>query len=1178
MRCAACGLTNAEAARFCGGCGASLGIACPHCGATSPSGIRFCTSCGGGIAGSVASAQSVDGTPEWTLPAERRRISVLFVDLVDFTTLAESLDPEEVRSVQSRYFEVARSVVATHGGTIEKFIGDAVMAVWGAPAAHEDDAARAVRAALALVDGVARLGPASSRGALAARGAVTTGEAAVTIGAVGQGMVAGDLVNTAARLQGVAPPAAVLVDETTRGLAPEAADFEPIGALSFKGRTAPLVAFKAASRVRAWPGRQRGSHTGPFIGRDRELRELIDLFDGVIRNRRSRLVSVTGIAGIGKSRLAWELGEQLEARSDLVAWHAGQAPAYGEEITFAAVAEMVRRRLRIVEGTEPELARRQLATAIGEFVRDEDERSWMEPRLAVLLGGHGSTSFDRDELFAAWRRFFERVSDAAPTVLVFEDLQWADASLLDFVEHLAAWTRDHRIFIVTLARPELLDRRPTWGTGIGRFTALHLERLSDADTRELLIGRAPHLDHGLVTQVLQHAGGVPLYAVEVVRILADGQSGRIAVSDSLHGLIAARLDALPAGERRLLLAAGVLGRRFQPDALLAVAATTPVLVHELVDGLVRRELLTLDDDPGSPKRGELGFVQDLVREVAYNTLSRAERRTLHLAAARYLESRPEEELAESLAGHLLEVHRIAPDHPDARRVARRAVAALRRAAHGALRLHVPDRALEHLEAALLLTDGPEQRAVVLEETATAARTAARLDLAEERLRELIKLRKEAGKRDEAARARAQLASVLLLAQHNEQAIAELESALRATRTFGRYAAGIELASQLARARMLVGDDQGGLEWAERALAAAERFGLEAVAIDLLITRGTARFHLGDEEAGLADLWRAIGEAKANSALNIELRARNNLAWLIVTDDPGTAMATAREAVDLANAMGVRDMAVQLATVACAVAVDTGDWDWALATAVELEQLGIAEAHRIDLRVSTAIIQALRGVASPISQLVEMAASTVETDAQLLAGIEHAKAWGSFVAGDFVEARRLASRAAVASFGAERAQHWTLATRASLWLRDLDSAAAGVRELDGLGLSGRAIQAGSMTLKAGLAALEDRGQDARQLYQLAGEAWRELNLPLHRALALLDAHRLLDDDSQQFPEAMDILSALGADGLIAVVTSDLSPRAVPQRPARSRPPSARIAPRTGGGRRQPPATDRPAQPG
>ena len=273
------------------------------------------------------------------------------------------------------------------------------------------------------------------------------------------------------------------------------------------------------------PGRRHGAHTGPFVGRERELRELVELFNGVARDGRSRLVSVTGIAGIGKSRLAWELQERLDALPGPVAWHAGRAPAYGDDVTFAAVAEMVRRRIRIDDVTEPQLAMRQLADTLRELVRDPDERHWLEPRIAVLLGRETAAAYDREELFAAWRRFFERVSDRAPTVLLFEDLQWADPSLLDFIEHLATWSRDHPILIVALARPELMDRRPGWGAALHSFTALHLERLPDASMGELLRARSPDLPEALVRQILEHAGGVPLYAVEVVRILADQPAG-----------------------------------------------------------------------------------------------------------------------------------------------------------------------------------------------------------------------------------------------------------------------------------------------------------------------------------------------------------------------------------------------------------------------------------------------------------------------------------------------------------------------------------------------------------------------------------------------------------------------------------------------------------------------------
>ena len=693
-----------------------------------------------------------------------------------------------------------------------------------------------------------------------------------------------------------------------------------------------------------------------------------------------------------------------------------------------------------------------------------------------------------------------------------------------------------------------MDRRPGWGAALHSFTALHLERLPDASMAELLRARAPDLPEALVRQILEHAGGVPLYAVEVVRILADQAAGAptpdrrveprptgarqpstIEVPDSLHGLIAARIDALPGPERRLLLAAGVLGRRFRPGALIAVAGDDPPVTRERLDGLMRRELLTVDDDLGSPGQGEVGFVQDLVREVAYHTLGRGERRDLHLAAARYLGSLDDENLAESLAGHLVEAHELAPDHPDASRIARRAVAALRLAARDAVTLHAPERALGHLERALRLASTPTERARLLEESADAARAAGRLELAEGHLRDLVALHADSGRPEEVARARAHLASVLLIGQRNEPALTELETAVMAIRDIGSDASGIELASQLARARMVMGDDSAGLEWAERALAGARRLGLDGIATDLLVTRGTARFRLGEEEAGLADLRAAISQSEEAGSLNTELRARNNLAWLVVADDPRATMETARQGFELASAMGVRDMAVQLADVACAAALDTGDWDWALETVADLEQRGISAAFRLDLTSISGVIHALRGEPEPMAITDALDVDLSSIDPQVLAAVTQSRAWIAFVSGALDDARTMATSAAAQSFGAERARQWQFAARASLWLGDRDGARAALEAMNAVGVTGRATDAARATIEAGLAAL-DGDPAAQNRYRAAAQSWRELALPLQLVLCLLDAQRLGGGAPSDPAESDELLRALGADGL------------------------------------------------
>ena len=429
-------------------------------------------------------------------------VTILFADLVGFTSLAEDRDPETVRELLTRYFEVAADVIGRYGGTVEKFIGDAVMAVWGAPTAHEDDAERAVRAGLELIEAVRGLAIAGRP--LEVRAGILTGEAAVTLGAVGQGMVAGDLVNTASRLQSVAPPGTVLVGESTYRATSEAIAFEPAGDQLLKGKTSPVPAWRAIRVVGMIGGAGRSDVLEPpFVGREAELRLVKEMLHAATRERRLRLVSVIGQPGIGKSRLAWEFHKYIDGISESIYWHQGRSPAYGEGITFWALGEMVRKRAGLIETDDAATTRARIAEALVEYVSDEGERRWIEPRLLQLLGVDEGSGGDRDELFAAWRTFFERVSEQGTVVLVFEDLQWADTGLLDFIDHLVEWSRGRPILVMTLARPELLERRPAWGAGRRNFVSLSLEPLTRDDMAKLLDGLVPGLPDAMV---LRHPG------------------------------------------------------------------------------------------------------------------------------------------------------------------------------------------------------------------------------------------------------------------------------------------------------------------------------------------------------------------------------------------------------------------------------------------------------------------------------------------------------------------------------------------------------------------------------------------------------------------------------------------------------------------------------------------------
>jgi class 3 adenylate cyclase len=413
------------------------------------------------------------------IESERRRVTVLFADLVGSTALGEGRDPEEVAALMQAAMRELAEAAYEFEGYVDKFVGDGIMVVFGAPITHEDDAERAVRAGLELILAVQELAAEVDSTNLKLRAGVTSGEAAVTIGATGQGMVAGDMVNTASRLQSAAPPGSLLVDESTMRAASVAITFEPAGDKVLKGKELPIAAWRA-DRVVAMRGGANRSEAlePPFVGREAEMRILKELLHATGRERRARLVSFVGVAGIGKSRLAWEFRKYIDGLVEDVYWHQGRSPAYGEGITFWALGEMVRKRAGLAESDDASTTRERIAATVAEYVPDAEERRWVEPRLLQLLGVEEGRSGEREELFAAWRTFFERVADLGPTILLFEDLQWADPGLLDFIDHVLEWSRAHPILIVTMARPDLLDRRPDWGAGRRNSVSLSHEPLA----------------------------------------------------------------------------------------------------------------------------------------------------------------------------------------------------------------------------------------------------------------------------------------------------------------------------------------------------------------------------------------------------------------------------------------------------------------------------------------------------------------------------------------------------------------------------------------------------------------------------------------------------------------------------------------------------------------------------
>jgi class 3 adenylate cyclase/tetratricopeptide (TPR) repeat protein len=1136
MDCTSCGATNAAGRKFCSQCGARLTVACPACGTAANAGDLFCGECGGPLGssgGGVDRATSDIGNGSAPAVSERRLVSVLFADLVGFTSLSESRDAEDVRELLTGYFDTGREIIERYGGVVEKFIGDAVMAVFGTPTTHEDDAERAVRAGLELILAVRELSNEIDAPGLQLRAGVTTGEAAVTIGAAGQGMVAGDMVNTASRLQSAAPPGTLLVDEATMRAAAVAIIFEPGGEKVLKGKELPVSAWRA-DRVVAMRGGANRSEAlePPFVGRDAEMRILKELLHATAREQRARLVTFLGVAGIGKSRLAWEFHKYIDGVVEDIYWHQGRSPAYGEGITFWALGEMVRKRAGLAESDDPTTTRERIAATVTEYVVDPEERRWVEPRLLQLLGVEDGRTGEREELFAAWRTFFERVSERGTTILLFEDLQWADPGLLDFIDHVLEWSRGHPILIVTMARPDLLERRPDWGAGRRNAVALSLEPLSDEVMSLGLDGLVPGLPDRTVTMILERADGVPLYAVEIVRMLLHqgrlvaedgayrpvGDLSHLEIPESLQALIAARLDSLDAPERFLVQVAAVLGLSFTLQGLAAITGEDAASLEPRLRDLVRREFLELNVDPRSPERGQYSFVHRLIREVAYGTLSKRDRRARHLAAARYFEALGDEEIAGVLATHYLDAYRSAPEGDEGAAVAAQARVALRAAADRAAGLHSHDQALAYLVQALEVAPAPADRAELLDRAGVAAVAAGRYEAGEAYLREAIDLWRRLGDQAAAARTSARNGELLLRSGFVDQAMAEIRDALDVLGDVGSDPALVELHARLAQAYMRAEQNDLAVEWADRALAGAERLDMLPAIAEGMITKATAMGSVGRMRESEALLKGVLDFADENDLPASQMRARLNLSNWMWTTDPRRGLMVARDGIEIARRLGDRPWYVLLTNNAIACATRTGDWDWALEREAELRALDLEPADLLSL-TDTPIIRACRGVdvSEAVAELEELARAL--SDPSQVGVFLIVQAWQAVVTDELEGAFNLAMRAADASVAVVTAAT-SLAAHAAAWRGDRAGLDRAIHTLEQTGIHGPAIEAGRRTMRAAHAGFEGRASEAGAAFRDASRQWRDLGLQFDLALCHLD-----------------LLATLGATGPAARAVAD-----------------------------------------
>jgi class 3 adenylate cyclase len=815
---------------------------------------------------------------------ERKVVTVLFADLVGFTSRSERLDPEDVRALLSPYYARLRAELERFGGTVEKFIGDAVMALFGAPVAHEDDPERAVRAALAIRDWVV-----DQQVDLQLRIAVNTGEVLVALDArpgQGEGMASGDVVNTTARLQAAAPVNGILVGEATRRATSPVISYRPAPPVTAKGKAEPVPAWEAVEARSRFGVDLATTIRTPLVGRIHESRVLSEALERVQRERSPQLVTLVGVPGIGKSRLLAELFARIDSDpSRVVLWRQGRSLPYGDGVTFWALSEMVKAQAGILETDGQQAAEEKLDAAVAALIADPGDAQWIRGHLRPLAGV--STALEpasdrREEAFTAWRRFFEALSEQNPLVLVFEDLHWADDNLLDFVEHLVDWAGGVPMLVVCNTRPELFERRPGWAGSTRNAVKLSLAPLSDDETSQLLSSLSERPVMPLETQqaLLARAGGNPLYAEQYVRMLAErGDAEEMPLPETVQGIIAARLDALSVEEKGLLQNAAVLGKVFW---LGAVAGGVDRHAAEMrLHALERKDFVRRARRSSVADEAEYSFLHVLVRDVAYGQIPRAERGEKHRRAAEWIASLGRaEDHAEMLAHHYtsaLELRRAAGEAIDAP-FAARALDSLRDAGERAYSLNAYVAAAGFFELAIELAPSQSiDRARLLLQLGKSRHLEGHLDQATLAAASAELL--ACGDRDAAAEAEVMLCEVEWLRGATDAAFEHLNRARELVNAGAPSRAKAFVISSASRFLMLAGRSAEAISVGREAATMAEQLGLDEVHASALNNIGSARC-FSDDAAGVDDLEQAAVLAEQANAPMELCRARGNLASVL----------------------------------------------------------------------------------------------------------------------------------------------------------------------------------------------------------------------------------------------------------------------------------------------------------
>jgi class 3 adenylate cyclase/tetratricopeptide (TPR) repeat protein len=1129
---------------------------CASCAQENPAGSRFCNSCGAPL--QRASAE---------LREERKVVSVLFVDLVGFTGRFDRADPEDVRALLRPYHARLKREIERYEGTVEKFVGDAVMAVFGAPVAHEDDAERAVRAGLRILTAIDELNDHEGLG-LTVRGAVNTGEAVVALDArpeVGEGIVAGDIVNTASRLQAAAPVGGLLVGENTYQATRHVIDYKELEPVVVKGKADPLPAWRARAPLGGVGADLDRPALTPFVGREHELVLLKETYARMLRERSPQLVTVVGEPGVGKTRFVSEFRAFIDTRSELAWWRQGRCLPYGEGISFWALGEVVKTHAGILESDGSARAMAKLQRALEPIVSEPSELDWLKARLAPLVGAESTDapSVERAELFTAWRRFLEALATSRPVVLVVEDLHWADAALPDFLEHLLDWSTVP-ILVVCTARPELYDQRAAWGGGMHNSTTIALSPLTDQETSRLLGALlSAVLPTGTQAALLKRAGGNPLYAEEFVRMLADrgilarrgrvlelDQEADIPVPATVQALVAARLDTLAAEQKVLLQDAAVLGEVFWTSALASMQGTDEEIVTMGLHDLARKDFVRLLRTSTVQGETEYSFWHLLIRDVAYGQIPRAARVRKHTAAAGWIEGMAGDRVADHAEmlvhhyGQALELARAAG--ADTHKIEEETKRTLVLAGERALRLDVGKAESYYRRALELLPPDAPERAKVVAQLAEAIALAGRYPEAEAAYAEaitglkansenlaageaLVKLSIIVRDRGEAVRARALLGEAVELL---EQAPPGPELVLAYT--------------HLARYYHFTWPPEECFEWAEKAIAMAAELGIEDEAMRARVFRGFTRFEIGDPR-GLHDLKTAlrtglelgVGEDTAGAYIGL-----GDIVWW--TEGPTAGLDVYRAGMEFTERRGMTYYTMYLKGESVWPLFDLGEWDSLLEAAGEIFEWDRASYQALLALPYVAHVYLFRGQVAEAASLREefLHRARQSADPQVLMPALAISALIDAARGNFPAAISFIEQIeqVTGDRPVRRAQHLADALRVC--------AAAGATRLGETLLEGIEVSAARQlhavhSARAVLAEAHGKLEQALHLHREAADRWASYGFVLEEGQALLSAGRCLlglerrDEAASRLETARTVFSSLRADPLLAETNTALA---------------------------------------